>query len=305
MKSRDPTRSAGLRRQGRAVANRRVFELHRALRQALQDNDVLGLRRPDVTHAFMAFVEAPEQRLTRGGSMVRQITDFMIGSEWLYDVVERSVRKGMRQAGQELRVMVGELDAAEVAGFHAGISQIEAAGISNETQRRIFRHMIDAMQKAETPEILMSRVRDVLEKITRARLMLLINTSVVRSVNAGKLFAYRENGVRQVGVEAEWLPSTRVRDHVHDRTPPAEVSRMSSRTQQRRERVERMLEATFAGGVEILTAGDDKVCEDCQDISNDGPYDIDMARSLIPAHPNCRCAFVPYGDERFAPIEED
>lgn len=49
--------------------------------------------------------------------------------------------------------------------------------------------------------------------------------------------------------------------------------------------------------VNVLTAGDDLVCFECEDISNSGPYSIDEALGLIPAHPNCRCAFVPALDE--------
>jgi hypothetical protein len=45
--------------------------------------------------------------------------------------------------------------------------------------------------------------------------------------------------------------------------------------------------------VNVLTAGDDLVCQVCEDISEEGPYSLDEAQGLIPAHPNCRCAFVP------------
>jgi hypothetical protein len=58
------------------------------------------------------------------------------------------------------------------------------------------------------------------------------------------------------------------------------------------------LRAAAAAGeeeVNVQTAGDDKVCQACQAISNAGPYPIDEAMDLIPAHPNCRCAYVPAG----------
>ena len=43
----------------------------------------------------------------------------------------------------------------------------------------------------------------------------------------------------------------------------------------------------------IVTAGDDDVCPECEDLEAEGPYDIDVAEDLIPAHPNCRCVFIP------------
>jgi hypothetical protein len=58
------------------------------------------------------------------------------------------------------------------------------------------------------------------------------------------------------------------------------------------------------GEVEILTAGDEDVCPICEEISLEGPYDIDDAQGLIPAHVSCRCAFIPTADERFAEEEE-
>jgi hypothetical protein len=45
--------------------------------------------------------------------------------------------------------------------------------------------------------------------------------------------------------------------------------------------------------VNVLTAGDDLVWVVGEDISEEGPYALDEAQGLIPAHPNCRCAFVP------------
>jgi len=50
------------------------------------------------------------------------------------------------------------------------------------------------------------------------------------------------------------------------------------------------------GMVNIETAGDDLVCQECEDLELDGPYTINEARSLIPAHPWCRCTFIPVED---------
>jgi hypothetical protein len=45
--------------------------------------------------------------------------------------------------------------------------------------------------------------------------------------------------------------------------------------------------------VNVQTAGDDRVCDECNDIADAGPYTLDEADFLIPAHPNCRCSLVP------------
>jgi hypothetical protein len=52
-------------------------------------------------------------------------------------------------------------------------------------------------------------------------------------------------------------------------------------------------EEAAAEEVNVQTAGDDRVCDECDELAADGPYSIDEADDLIPAHPNCRCALVP------------
>lgn len=39
--------------------------------------------------------------------------------------------------------------------------------------------------------------------------------------------------------------------------------------------------------VEIITAGDDDVCDDCIDIEENNPYTLEEAQELLPVHPNC------------------
>lgn len=50
---------------------------------------------------------------------------------------------------------------------------------------------------------------------------------------------------------------------------------------------------TDAAMAEIVTAGDDRVCQECQDIADAGPYTLDEAEELLPVHPNCRCDVYP------------
>ena len=65
---------------------------------------------------------------------------------------------------------------------------------------------------------------------------------------------------------------------------PAEAE-FESRKQARAE--ERLQEAFGEEEVDVLTAGDELVCDECEAIAEDGPYTLDEAEGLIPAHVNC------------------
>lgn len=45
---------------------------------------------------------------------------------------------------------------------------------------------------------------------------------------------------------------------------------------------------------ELLTAGDNLVCVECDTLAKAGPYTLNNARGMLPVHPNCRCTWVPF-----------
>ena len=45
---------------------------------------------------------------------------------------------------------------------------------------------------------------------------------------------------------------------------------------------------------EVGTAGDERVCDECQGVADGGPYTVEAARGMIPLHPRCRCSWEPY-----------
>jgi hypothetical protein len=309
---RDPTRSAGLRRQGRAIVARRVHALHQSLRYSFQDEDVAGLRRSNdiaTRTAFINWYESVSHKLARAEDMVENVIyQNLTQQDWTRELIERSVQRGLDQVEQELQASVGAWDASEVSRLHAHAAIAEIHGVAGETQRRVLRHVVHALDAKKSPEALMREVRVVLEKITKLRLNMMINMGVVKAVNAGKLFGYEMLGVKQVGINPEWLPAPRVhRDAKKGKSTEQKILE-AAMGKRRAAIIEEVIEAVEEAEeevlVNILTAGDDKVCEDCEDIAADGPYDIDKAKDLIPAHPNCRCAFVPWSDKRFAPIVE-
>jgi len=45
---------------------------------------------------------------------------------------------------------------------------------------------------------------------------------------------------------------------------------------------------------EMVTAGDDRVCSECEALTLANPYTLDAAMNLIPVHPQCRCICLPF-----------
>ena len=200
MTSRDPTRSAGLRRHGRTLVNRRVHSLYQRLRQGFQDHDVVGLRMseaPTVSGTtFINWLESVSHKLARAEGMIEHVTEatLLAPPDWPRELIEKAVEHGVELVEQELRTSLGHLDAGEVSRLHAGAATAEIRGIAGETIRRMLRHVVRSLEIKETPEALMREVRKTIEKITRLRLHLMVNTGVVKAVNAGKLFAYECRG---------------------------------------------------------------------------------------------------------------
>lgn len=72
---------------------------------------------------------------------------------------------------------------------------------------------------------------------------------------------------------------------------------MIARTEYARAQCTGKLQAYANYGVEkvdVLTCGDELVCDKCKYYENHSPWDIDFVEKLLPAHPNCRCTFMAH-----------
>lgn len=56
--------------------------------------------------------------------------------------------------------------------------------------------------------------------------------------------------------------------------------------------------------VEFSVAGDDRVCPECESLQGQ-IYDIDDARGIIPVHPQCRCAWLPWNDDWNVEVDDE
>ena len=88
------------------------------------------------------------------------------------------------------------------------------------------------------------------------------------------------------------LPLTPINNNISVRTR----AEMIARTEHARAVNTGTLQAYVNYGVkqvEIVTAQDGLVCDDCLEIEENNPHDVFEAQALLPMHPNCRCAFAP------------
>jgi hypothetical protein len=165
------------------------------------------------------------------------------------------------------------------------IGQRETQSILSATHQHITRVVTAALAKKDGPkpaQVFGAMNQHGFEKIARMRMKLGTHYLVVRSYNKAKLLTYHANDIDQVGVDPELLHRPR---------------RLA-------------LDARDDDLVDIFTAGDEFVCDECEEIADEGPYSVDEADDLLPVHPNCRCAFVVHYSgrrnyERNPGFEED
>jgi hypothetical protein len=133
------------------------------------------------------------------------------------------------------------------------------------------------------------------------------DTMVVRAHAEATLDAFQLAGVRRVGVLPERPVATpRPRSASADAVVVDLDDARKKRAKVRGRAKSKVTlpkvapDEVFGERVDVVTAGDNDVCQVCIDIADGGPYTIKQARGLIPAHPWCRCAFIPTEDQRFS-----
>lgn len=421
----DPTGTAALRRSFFAEGNRRLAQLRSQTHAILVEHDMMAARNdplaqflPNPGHRLSAFTEWFE----------RTARYWLLGQNWWERFLQRAMESGAVAGSKLLGGPPHSL--LLVPAVSRELYLRELAGIVAAMVQQVTRQVAAAAIIEQKPTQMYRAVLNVIRKVGHTRLKAFVNSSTVQLHNLARLSIFRENGITQVGIDAEMLEPHRPsrfghqHDHlVHDDTrverelrraeaafrrlqeeqrreaelearqaerelerqrellrreieqrlageqevaertraqaqreleraqeqARREVERARERTAEREEeareawqrvqaartearsaeeyrpsetvRERRAREAAQAALAElpvgpervfglptperlrrigelgafvnVLTAGDNKVCQQCQDLADDGPYSLFDAQSLLPAHPNCRCAFIP------------
>lgn len=267
----DPTGTGDIRSRMNSDLGRRWAQLRIAVREALIQHNILGLGPPTAVTIVRTMGVDPVK-------LFQTFIDEALGrivlgadGEWiapyLHEAASRGRARAARQAGWMGAPPRARTDRVVISG---AITELQ--GVMEAVSQRAVRAIASGILANDNVRKIASEISIAITKVGLVRGRALVNFSVIRAYNSAALDAFEDLGVRLVDIDPEFQRNKII---------------------------------TRDALVEVLTAGDDLVCEVCEEISQDGPYEISEARGLIPAHPNCRCAFVPWEDERFAEIERE
>lgn len=202
---------------------------------------------------------------------------FGVNGSWTLNFVRQATNHGALYARKSAAGVSSPSAPADRTLILQAFAITELQGIMEAVSQQAVRVFAQG-QLADTPATtIINTIRTVIGKTGKERGHLLVGFIAVRAFNAAAIDGFRAIGITSVGIDPERLPRIRVTDANED----------------------------LRGLVNVLTAGDDDVCPICQDLADAGPYSLDEAEGLLPAHPRCRCAVTPAHDERYADDPED
>ena len=294
---------AGCRRIGPARANGAFCELCRHQSPASS-----GLPGGDkLAHAFRQWLTLDQ--LSRQAVMPNDAV-------WTVPFVQQAAKMTRDRAAKLTGVIPPVSKRADIM---ATTIKGELKGIADATVQRASRALAHGLLTHQRPSKIAREVGAVIDAIGKTRTGQMANYAIMKTFSTVTLEAFRAAGVTHVGTVAEKIKVARgphglhrIKDAArktaqkrHGRTGKfiSYVEPPTAAEQATIERGEAAVQALVE--VDVLTAGDEDVCPICEDISDDGPYDIDSAEGLIPAHPSCRCVLIPTSDLRFAPVRDE
>jgi len=293
----DPSGTSRLRSRFRSTLAIRWRGLRVSVREILVTSDVLQLGLSDP----MRPVASPLVSTASKIQTFQRWLDHALGSlvttgaqdlrPFVLEAYEAGKRHAERDLGQSVPMSIDRVDAI------AEVAHVELQGIAEAVSQQSVRIVSKGLLSRPRPMELTRQVWDRIDKVGISRTASLVDSIVLTAFNNGSLDVYESAGVAEVDTIPEMVrPSlpTGDADVLDAKTGPGSRSSRkrtpSGSTIRRIEKVEQ--ELSKLKRVKVKTAGDDRVCPICQSISRRGPYSIDRARSLIPAHPKCRCVFV-------------
>lgn len=287
----DPTGTLSLRRAFASEIDRRWKMVKTAVNVTIRDQDVFAFSPASIINAQVISTE--------GGRLKAFQTwfDAILGmhvygadrGEWTSQFITQAYKLGVNRAFRLANSPVQNFPGREQLLVSAAVVEIQ--GVMEAASQQAVRNINAVLISGSTPREAARLVNDIIDSVGSFRSRAVASVSIVHAHATGTLDTFETLDVRRVGIQPEHHKITNVSSDAIVQDAPRRKKRPTARQQGLFERRERKLGKLKMVAVE--TAGDSKVCPVCEDIAQEGPYTIDAARGLIPAHPSCRCAFVP------------
>lgn len=298
----DPTGTKKLRTGFNSMLAIKWRGMKAVTRRAIVDQDLLTMQARGLMNVANPAVQGGATRT----QMFQRWFDYMAQAQvlqgdgsWMRDYIRRGYEAGVQFAQAEVGPHVSTL-AGDRQETLFQLAVVELQGIIEAVSQQSVRAVASGILHGQRPLRIARNVNIAIDKTGVSRSTALVELIVVKAFSEGTLDTYESAGVRRVGLLPETVLARRTTDARRGITPLGRAGTRSRgetpglRTIQRIKRHERELEGAVPGGlVNVETAGDDDVCPVCEKISKKGPYRINRARALIPAHPRCRCVFIP------------
>lgn len=303
----DPTGTSDIRRRYSTLLDIRWRKFIVQMREAVLTQDMLTLNssKPTVlglalsamgsdakTKAFQTWVDATLHRIVLDGT-----------ADYLDPMIDATYKRALTRAQRLVKRNVVPTNMQDVVWNLQQLTLTELQGITEAVSQALVRAAAQAQLNNTKPAIVIREMADRVTKIGITRSRATVEVMVVKTHAQASLDTLEAAGVKRVKLvpenvraisrtsDARVTPTPRNAANVgREKVPTGKTIRSITRAEQRIQRAFKAVE------VEVETAGDDRVCPECEDIAADGPYTINAARSLIPAHPRCRCAFIPADD---------
>lgn len=319
----DPTNTARLRASFAADFRKHWQVLKQATREMIDKQDILGLKGSSALQ-----IVAPG--ITLSGTRVEMFARWfdvtirraVYGNDgtWLSPYLEQAFQMGTKFGQEQIgnNQIVGK-DSQHRFDALTSLARNELQGIMAAVLQQATRIVSLGITTGEKPMTIVRGIWLAIDKTGNTRSSALLAAMTIKTFNEAVLDVYEAAGVQNVGLvpesaagkltdaETQSEETTQTQDAPRKIGPGSRSRKAtpSRSTIQRIRRAERNLARAVGTKVNVRTAGDELVCPICEAIAENGPYTLNRARQLIPAHPHCRCTFIPADDRRFAQDTRD
>lgn len=299
----DPTGTKSLRAAFNSMLAIKWRGLRVMVKQAIIDQDILTLGR----RGMMVMSNPAIQGGANKTQMFQRWFDFIAAAQVLHSdgsfmrgYIQNAYSAGQSFAQREVGIHVAQYSNDRIETLFR-LSVVELQGIIEAVSQKAVRAVASGLLHGLRPAGIAASVLAAIDSVGITRSTALVELITVKAFSEATLDTYEAAGVARVGLLPETLLVRKTTDARVKRIKPSGPAGSRSRrgeapglrTIQRIRSQELSVEQATGGLVSVETAGDNKVCPVCRAIARKGPYRINRARALIPAHPRCRCIFIP------------